>query len=284
MSNKKTLRDGRSIIIDINHAPRKTLVSALEFTEEQADRMLKVRRVLPLVEDRQAPQVNARKLWERIGKPHREFRKWAEDYIKPMMAQETFALKSPKDFSTEIVQFYEQTKGRPKINYQVSRDFAAHLAMQARTLEGYEIRQYFLDMEECVLRMERYRPIRTEHLTEIDKSVYHSVISKTGSKLFAHDTERFLKGMVTEVVTGLPSSEWREALNKIAGTKGKGIRDVLNRDDLKVYRDALQFASSLIQSGITDRKQIQDMICTVHANKINPDRYLIGYALDKEAV
>ncbi|RAH36512.1 antA/AntB antirepressor family protein [Halomonas sp. SL1] len=281
----KTTRNGRSIVTDINHVPKKTLTSVLGFADEQAKRMMKARRVLPIVEDRQEPQIDARKLWEKIGKPHKQFNKWADHYINPLMAPDNFGEKSPKTCADEIEHFSEHTgkQGRPKTNYLLSRDVAAHLAMQANTAEGHDIRCYFLDMEDCVLRMERYRPIRTEHLTEIDNSVYHRIVSETGSTVYAQDAERFLKGMVAEAVSGMSASEWREALNEIPGARGKGIRDVLDGDDLRVYRDALQFAASLLHSGATDRDQIESMVRSVHADKVHPDKYLHGSDHHQEA-
>lgn len=46
------------------------------------------RRSLPLAEDRKQPCLDARKLWERIGKPHGAFRKWADHYIKPLLERQ----------------------------------------------------------------------------------------------------------------------------------------------------------------------------------------------------
>ncbi|MDZ7853496.1 MAG: hypothetical protein U5L98_12855 [Halomonas sp.] len=276
MSNKLN-RTGRSIPTDINHLPKCILTSSLGFTDEQTRRMMKTRRVLPIVEDRQKPCIDARKLWDKIGNPHGRFRNFAEDYIKPMMGQVKGAGKSAT-FEVEIETFYEvagKTRQTRK-GYLLSRDVAAHLAMQARTSEGHGIRQYFLDMEECVLRMERYGPIRTDHLTGIDNSVYHSAISETGSKVYAQDTERFLKGMVAEVISGFSASEWWEELSEISGAKGKGIRDVLDQGDLKLYRDVLQFASQLFESGMADRDQIESMVRNVYADKIDPEKYLNG--------
>jgi anti-repressor protein len=278
MTSKITVRDGRSIQTDLNKIPKKTLTSALEFTEEQANRMMRTRRVLPLVENRQEPQIDARKLWEKIGKPHGRFRDYAEDYIKPMIGHMNFAGKGAKTISGEIESFYEATgkKGRPKTNYLLSRDVATHLAMQARTPEGRDIRQYFIDMEQVVVLVERYRPIRTHHLIEIDNSLYHHAVSLSGSKSYAQETERFFKGMAAEVISGLSASEWREALKDVHGAKGKGIRDVLDQNDLKLYLDALRFAAQLFQSGITDRGTIESMVRKVHADNINPEKYL-GY-------
>ncbi|MCD6005076.1 antA/AntB antirepressor family protein [Halomonas sp. IOP_6] len=277
MSNKLT-RTGRSIKVDINKLPKKTLTSSLGFNQDTASRLMRVRRMLPIVEesDRQEPQIDARKLWEKIGKPHGRFNDWAEHYIKPMMDQKNFTEKSVKTFSDEIAPFYEVTgkRGRPRADYRLSRDVAAQLAMQANTAEGCDIRQYFLDMEECVLRLERYRPIRIEHLNRIDKQIFHSAVSLAGSKSFAEETERFMKGMVAEVISGMSGSEWREALNEIPGAKGKGIRDVLDAGDIEIYRDALKSAAFLFQVGITDREQIKDKVRQVFAEKVDPGKYL----------
>lgn len=91
-------RDGRSLLSTINTVPTSTMVT-LGLTSSQAERIIRVRRVLPLMEDRRTPCLDARKLWERIGKPHGRFRDWASQHIKPMMdradlSAEISALKS----------------------------------------------------------------------------------------------------------------------------------------------------------------------------------------------
>ncbi|SHL94188.1 antA/AntB antirepressor family protein [Vreelandella subglaciescola] len=182
MTNSTAKRNGRSIVTDINHAPKKTLTLTLCFTQEQADRMMKVRRVLPIVEDRQEPQIDARKLWEKIGKPHGRFRDWAEDYIKSLLGND--AEKSAR-FQGEI-EVEESLVGKRKnvkqIDYKLSRDVAAKLAMQANTVEGDEIRQYFLDMEECVLRLSKHQPERVQSLIQLDNAITHHFRSKVGRK------------------------------------------------------------------------------------------------------
>lgn len=276
MNTTTAKRNGRSIGTDTNHLPLSTLTFSLGFTEYQANRMMKVRRVLPIVDDRQAPQIDARKLWKQIGKPHGRFNDWADHSIKPMLLTAVSTEKSVKRFSDEIEHFYEHTgkQGRPKTNYLLSRDVAALLAMQANTIEGHDIRCYFLDMEECVLRMERYRPVRTEHLAQIDNSAYHSAVSETGSKVYAQDTERFLKGMVAEVISGMSASEWREALNEVPGAKSKGIRDVLDGTDIQTYRDALKAAAFLFEVGVTDRDEIEDKVRQKYENTVDTSKYL----------
>lgn len=259
-------RNGQSIVTDINHLPKKTLTSSLGFTEEQADKMMKVRRVLPLVDDRQEPCIDARKLWERIGKPEGRFDMWVARGASSILHR----FVQNEEVSTQQT----KTGKRPRTDYTLSRDCAAHLAMMAGTPKGHDIRQYFLDMEEAIIRLERYRPIRTEHLTEIDNSVYHYAVSETGSKMYAQEIERFLKGMVCEVISGMSASEWRETLNDVPGAKGKSIRDVLDGDDLKTYRDAFKAAAFLFEVGITDRDEIKSKVRQKYAGTVDPAKYL----------
>lgn len=274
----KTIRDGRTLQTDLNKLPKKTLTSAFEFNEEHASRMMKVRQILPFHEDigRTTPDHSARKLWELIGKPYGRFRRWAEDYIiHEMDKQETSARNGAKDFSSQIVKVYEQTKGRYKVDYLLSRDLASDLAMLARTSEGAEVRAYYRDMEECNLKLERYRPIRKDQLTEIDRQVYHAAVSLKGSKLFAEETRKFMTSMVAEVISGMRAREWREALNEIPGAKGKGIRDILTGQDIQSYRDAYKFAASLFITGTTDRDQIESVVHQLHGGSVDPFKYIL---------
>lgn len=274
----KPIRDGRTLQTDLNKLPKKTLTAVFEFTEEQASRMMKVRQILPFHEDigRTTPDHSARKLWELIGKPYGQFNKWAEDYITPeMVKSDTSGGKPPKDFSGQIVKVYEQTKGRHKTDYLLSRDVASDLAMLARTSEGAEVRAYYRDMEECNFKLERYRPIRKDQLTEIDRQVYHAAVSTTGSKLFAEETKRYMTSMVAEVISGMRAREWREALQEVPGAKGKGIRDILTGDDIQSYRDAYKFAASLFITGTTDRDQIESVVHQLYAGSVDPSKYIL---------
>lgn len=281
----KTIRDGRTIQTELNRLPRKTLTSVFDFTEEQASRMMKVRKMLPFHEDigRTTPDHSARKLWELIGKPYGQFNKWAEDYIIPEMVDKgTSGVKPPKDFSSQIVKVYHQTKGRHKTDYLLSRDVASDLAMLARTSEGAEVRAYYRDMEECNLKLARYRPIRKDQLTEIDRQIYRAAISISGSKQFAEETRKFMASMVADVISGMSACQWRESLQEVPGAKGKGIRDVLTGDDIQIYRDAYKFAASLFITGMTDRDEIKSMVHQMHGGSIHASDYIIS-ALDQAA-
>ncbi|RAH38307.1 antA/AntB antirepressor family protein [Halomonas sp. SL1] len=285
----KTTRNGRSIVTDINHAPKKTLTSVLGFTDEQAKRMMKARRVLPIVEDRQEPQIDARKLWEKIGKPHKQFNKWADHYINPLMAPDYFGEKSPKICADEIEHFYEHTgkQGRPKTNYLLSRDVAAHLAMQANTAEGHDIRCYFLDMEDGILRLSKHQPERVRSLVQLDNAITHYFRSKAGrmardekiskGDIFsvATDNEKLLKRLVCEVLTGHRPSDWREHWKR-------GIRDVLDVDDLVLYVRCYDMAFTLIKAGKTYKGDLLGILEPTFGGAIDPDKYGLS-APDNEA-
>lgn len=148
----KSHRTGRSLMTTPQACPKATMLT-LGLSEESAERVAACRRVLPYVQDHEMPCLDARKLWERIGKPWGKFASWCEH------EQRTFSVFMEKG---QIEKREIPTKGRPRIDYMISRDCAAHLAMLAGTAEGDRIRAYFLDMEALVLKLASYMSISVE--------------------------------------------------------------------------------------------------------------------------
>lgn len=265
-----TKRTGASLLHTINNAPTALMVT-VGFTEEQAARMIRARRVLPLVEDTKVPQIDARKLWERIGKPHGRFNDWAAQYIKPWMERATF--------STEISVVKTPARGTPRTDYLISRDVAAHLAMMARTAEGEEIRTYFMDMERLAVRLSAHTGIRALSIVGTDNQVTHMFtklcaedakagkIPRQAIKPVAMDKERRLKSTVCEVLTGHSTDYWRN-------TFGKGVRDVLNTEDLGVYDHCYAAARVLINGGIRKKAKLVDMLKASYGGKVPPTKYV----------
>lgn len=262
MTNKT--RDGRSLKLEIHNATKKNLVDICELSEEQADRMIRIRRTFPPVEDRQQPSVDAYKLWQKIGKPYKRFNRWAEEYISPEI---NVTQKSAALFSGQIEPFYEKVAKTQRKNYTLSRDFAMHLAMQARTDEGREVRQYFLDVEHCVYKLCSKRIVRKDGLIKHDNAIYHAIVKATGDKHRAKEAEMDIKGLVPEILSGVPASEWREEF-------GKGIRDVLSNDDLVIYDKALGFVADLFSGGIRNKKKVKELLTNTYSNKIDFDEYV----------
>lgn len=269
---KTTKRTGNSLVQTVQTATTHRMVT-LGFTHEQASRMIRIRRVLPLVEDRRAPCMDARKLWEKIGKPHGRFNDWAAAYIKPLLAA------GAKHTFTEIsVKVSPVARGRPRTDYDLSRDVAAHLAMQASTAEGWDIRDYFLDMEELALKLVAHGAVRVWAIVGIDNSVTHMFtkragedakagkIAKAAIRSTALDKERLLKATVCEVVTGYPPGYWQEAF-------GRRVRDVLDTDDLLTYSQCYETARALINSGFNNRAALVEILRKPYGGRVSLAKY-----------
>lgn len=262
------LRTGATLRHTINNVPTADMIT-LGFTAQEAERMIRVRRVLPLMEDAKTPCIDARKLWERIGKPHGRFRDWAQSYIKPW-------LDNPA-FRAEISALKVAARGTPKLDYILSRDVAAHLAMMARTPEGEDIRAYFLDMERLGVRLTDRIGIRACAIVETDNKLTHRLrkmageeakagrIPRTQVAAYATEREREVKRTVCEVVTGHPPSYWRDLF-------GRNVRDVLTGPDLTVYSKCLETARVLL--GLVGQDRLRAELAKLYGNTVDPSRYL----------
>lgn len=265
----KTKRSGRSFNHTADKCPKTTLLT-LGFNEGQAKRMMRVRRTLPYVKDRRVPCIDARKLWNQIGKPHAQFNKWIERGAKELL--DDFAQNS------EVAIRHVSTRGRPRIDYTLSRDCAVHLAMMARTPEGKEVRSYFLDMEELSMKLLAHNPLRCTELAAIDSRVTHLTTVRAGKKAKAGElprarvrqealeTERRLKRLVCNTLTGLSPSEWKAKV-------GKPIRDSLTTEDLSQYNRAYESASAMYAGGMT-LSAIEETLRSPYGDTIVVDEYL----------
>lgn len=273
----KIKRTGQSLVETINNASTKTMLT-VGFTEAQAARVISTRRVLPLVEDAKQPCIDARKLWEKIGKPHGRFRDWADHYVKPLIQR--------AGINAEISAKVSQgTKGRPSKEYTLSRDVAATLAMQANTVEGDDIRQYFLDMERLAVRLSEYFTVRADALVETDNILTTftrkragdqakvGTIPKGAVKTVALEREKRVKSLACEIVTGKPPRYWRELLGG-----GRGVRDALDQRDLRQYQKCYDFLVNLLQSGVKSEATLVKTATPVYGGKVNMDKYLIKVA------
>ena len=271
----KTKRTGKSLAFTPNNCPKAELVT-LGFTEAQAQRMMNTRRVLPVVENRKAPCMDARKLWERIGKPHGRFNMWVDHHIKPLLSNDNgFAEISAKATKGKT--------GRPRTDYTLSRDIAAHLAMMANTQEGRDVRDYFLDMEDLALRLAKRLPVRVATLVSADNELTHHCYRKAAEeakqgqfpvwrfKAVASEWEKAIKSMVAEVLTGHPAGHWRQAIGG-----NRGIRDVLNDEDLILYSRCYDTAVTLFRAGFTDMDKLKAILLESFGGRINPADY--GFA------
>lgn len=234
--------------------------------------MIQTRRILPLSDDPKAPQIDARKLWARIGRPHRQFRDWAAHYIKPL-------LDRPQPFEEISAKVTPVRTGRPRRDYTLSRDTAAHLAMQANTPEGADIRGYFLDMERLALRLSERMGIRVAAIVGTDNKVTQTLTrratdqAKAGNlrgpaKVVVLERERRLKAVVCEVLTGHPPAYWRDTFN------ARSIRDVLDTGDMVTYSQCYESAWAAVNAGYGSASHLTAFLRPSYGGKVSPTKYL----------
>lgn len=265
----KTKRTGASLMHSAADCP-KSLYLTLGFTEEQASRMMAVRRTLPIVENRREPIIDARKLWEKIGRPEGRFTNWVSRGAGDLL------LRFEQKF--EVIQRMTPTKGRPRIDYLVSRDLAAQLAMMANTEEGQVVREYFLDMEEATIRLARHQPIRAKLLVQVDNDLTHATRKQAGAAakegLLSKDliptvsaaNEKRIKNLVCRILTGHSASEWHQIV-------GRRIRDSLDTADLDLYSRCYDMAVSLFRAGYANDKVLIDPMAPTFGGKIDIAKY-----------
>lgn len=273
-NTSKTARNGRSLgtsLMTVSAKDMHRICSNKGITFEEAQNAVKVRQWLPYEEDPKEPAIDAEVLWRRIGKPHKQFRKWAEYHIKPMLERPNQA--------AEISPSFQTVRGGTKQGYLLSRDVAAKLAMQANTEEGNAVREYFLLMERIASSMAVYAFARAEKLIRCDVDLTRMLhgmapngLDKRDHKWWVSDKEILFKSKIAEVVSGARAGDWRDTLGS-----NKGIRDVLSIPDLDIYGDAYFTALAYLDAfGSIDRTM--QALQKRYGNKINAEAYLLDDA------
>jgi phage anti-repressor protein len=238
--SKSPARDGRSLTISHSNVTFKQL-RRFGLSVASAVRAMRVRRVLPYMEDAAIPCIDARKLWSKLGKPHKRFTDWASYHLK--------GYTDNPNLNAEISVFEDSSKaGKPTKDYILSRNIAAHLAMQANTEQGWEVRSYFLDMERIVFKLAEFNFSRASVPVRLDKRLYVASCIRFGIANSVQYSSKHLNNLC-EVLTGLTAGQVRTKYKKT-------IRDILEGfpEYLDLYNDAHAFAVSLYECNIPWRK------------------------------
>lgn len=253
------VRDGRSLTLSHSNVPEKQLRD-FGLSEAAAKRAMRVRSVLPYKEDPTALCIDVKGLWSRIGKPYKRFRDWAESYVKPLLEDE----RTRAEISALTV---SSKSGSPMKNYTISRNLAAHLAMQARTDEGQEVRAYFLDMESIVFKLAEYNQSRVHTPIKLDNRMTHAAYKRKPER--ATDHERMIKSYVCRVLTGLSAKEVQLKYRM-------GIRDVLRNypDHLDRYCEALTMAIAMYEADKRWGADIEPLLTQLYGGKIDLEKLL----------
>lgn len=229
------VRDGRSLTMSHSNVTFKQLLK-LGLTAASAKRAMRVRRVLPYMEDATIPCIDARRLWSQLGKPHSRFNQWADYHLKPLL--------NKSKLNTEISVFEDASKaGKPTKEYTLSRYLATHLAMMVDTKQSWEVKDYFIDMEKVVFGMAEFNNSRAITPSKLDKRLTLAAINRAGRAYYvAH--MRKLQDNLCKILTGMGAGE-------IKHKHGKRVRDILQGDLAKmdVYNEAYAMAIRMYSRG-----------------------------------
>lgn len=258
MSNIQA-RNGRSLTISHFNVTFKQL-RRFGLSEASAKRAMRVRRVLPYMEDPTIPCIDARKLWSKLGKPHKRFTDWASYHLKGY-------IDNPK-LNAEISVFEDSSKaGKPMKDYTLSRNIAAHLAMQANTDQGWEVRAYFLDMERIVFKLAEFNFSRASVPIRLDKRLYVASCIRFGTANTVKYSSKHLNNLC-EVLTGITAGQVRRKYKKTI----RGILEGFPKY-LDLYNEAYAFAVSLFECNIPWRK-IRPLLKKRYSLKIDLEKLL----------
>ena len=141
------------------------------------------------------------------------------------------------------------------------------LAMQANTLEGKEIRQYYIDMESIVFRLTEYNFSRVHAPIKLDNEMTHAAYKRKPER--ATDHERMMKSYVCKVVTGLRA-------NEVQLKYGMGIRDVLRNhpEQLDIYCKALAVAIEMYKANKEWKTFTEPLLMQLYGGKIDQEKLL----------
>ncbi len=272
-------RDGRSLKVSPLDVSRALLVE-LGYAPEEAALVVNTRRYLPCLPDPKEPKIDAEALWVRIGKPHKRFRAWATYYIEPMVGD----ICQSQD--AEISATYKTVRGGTRKGYLLSRNVAAHLAMQANTPEGRTVRDYFLLMERVAIDMTRYAHSRAAQLIQQDQVLCMTIhqnaprgLSQRQHADYCKATEKEFKSRFAEALTGFRAGHWRQASGE--GNR-QGIRDRLGLDDLDTYGTAYLVAVSVYRATGGSIDAAMETVRAIH--EIDPCRYFHPEMIDSMVV
>lgn len=122
------------------------LKNNLGMNEVDTELVMEAQRKFPsiMIEDREGLCVNARTLWQELGKPHGEFNKWIERKLLNQNYREN------KDFSKSDRFVEVGNLKRPQVDYALTLNCAKKIAMRENTVYGDLICDYFIKLEKAI--------------------------------------------------------------------------------------------------------------------------------------
>lgn len=171
------------------------LTNVLKMDDESVKAVMKYQRLFPsLLTEDDGLCVDARKLWNELGKPQSEFNKW----IKRKIIDKKFV--ENEDY-IKIDNFVAVGNlKRPQTDYKINIDCAKNVSMMENTEKGGQVRKYFIVTEKALKGLQEHLIIRhpekesyKEMCVELDKQFKEKFNVKTPASVYIENANMINK-------------------------------------------------------------------------------------------
>lgn len=238
----------------------------LGFNDEEVKLIMKYQKIFPdLLQEIDGFVINARTLWENLGKPYSEFKKW---YDKKVLS---YGYAENRDFINieQKVDIKNTNISRTQREFYLTVDCAKNVAMAERTDKGRLVRDYFIMIEKALRKMDNWVLIREpekEGYKELCKYLdakYQETHPNNKTPFYVYSNEA---NMINISLLGKNAKQ----IIAFLGTKDTETREHLNAETNKVLYELQILDSSLIITKLDfeKRKSIIETTCKVKYSKL----------------
>jgi phage anti-repressor protein len=244
-----------------NKFTRKEL-KRLDCTEDEIELILTYQKKLPILNEYDSINelpINARFLWEQLGKPQGDFSHWVNRKIIGKTVKGTKC----KMFSENIdfISFDKTVEAENTIittkEYSLSIDCAKNVSMMENTESGILVREYFILMEKTVAKNKEWLAIRDPEKVEYKKM--SAEVDAWCYRIWHHNASRSEYAVEADMLNTITSGKTSQQLKLQYGVASND----LIRDYLKVeHNEELLFLEQqnqvllLMDMGFTERKNM----------------------------
>lgn len=209
---------------------KRQLLDQCGFTADETQKILEYQKKLPILNESEEEgfSVNARNLWEQLGKPQGKFADWIKRKIVTKKTKGgSLIFVENKDYNT-ISQKCEiaNTGGYKEIlEYYLTIDCAKNVSMMENTDSGALCRDYFILMEKAVKKHAKWELVRSplrQGYKQMQKALDEYMMRMVQRNADDWDY-RFEADALNVIATGFPAKEIRSYV---------GCKDNITRDSL----------------------------------------------------
>ena len=249
---------------------KRQLLDQCGFNAEETQIILDYQKKLPILVENEEDgfSINARDLWEQLGKPQGKFADWIKRKVTTKKTKGgTLLFVENKDFST-ISQKCEiaNTGGfKEHLDYFLTIDCAKNVSMMENTDNGALCRKYFILMEDIVIQNKEWLAIRDPEKVEYKKM--SKEIDTWCYRIWGHHASRSEYAVEADMLNVIVSGKTSQQLKSEYGVAtNELIRDYLKKE----HNEELLFLEEqnqvllLMDMGFTERK---NMLTKMHQVK-----------------